>query len=45
MGVSYLTYAVKVLNMTSEQAKEGMESYCQVLAPFVDEKVVSELLI
>ena len=42
MGVTYLTYAIKVLNMTSEQAKEGMESYCQVLQPFIDEKVVSK---
>ena len=41
MVVNYVSYAIKVLNMTSEQAKEGMEAYCQVLSPFVDEKIVS----
>eukprot|EP00111_Clytia_hemisphaerica_P012939 TCONS_00038001-protein len=38
--VTYVTYAIKVLNMTSEQVKGEMESYCKVLSPaLIDENL------
>ena len=42
--INYVQYVVKVMNMTSEEAKKGMEAYCKVMAPvLIDEATVSIL--
>jgi len=40
--MNYVQYVVKVMNMTSEEAKNGMEAYCKLMAPvLIDENTVS----